>query len=116
MVGSNPAQVDPDRARREAFRAQRNVPDLLYPERRLEVVARKLNVSYLALSPHFQQLADETGVYLHGYARTKTLGIGHWNVKGHRQAGLRLADRICAVVKGDTPIIDAILPPAAIER
>ena len=47
-----------------------------------------------------QALADEEGLFLHGYKNT-VLGRGHWNETGHRIAGEIIADEVCARILAD---------------
>jgi hypothetical protein len=85
---SNPAQVDPDSARRERFARRLGVPDLFYPERRFREIGERHGFEVLNLAPILQREADSTGVVFHG---VKMYGEGHWNRAGHRRAGELIA-------------------------
>ena len=89
---SNGDQVSPDRHRREAFAQQLHVPDLLYPDRRIEALGQKEGFPVLTLAPILQSYADRHSVFLHGFG--SNLGNGHWNSEGHRQAGILIAERL----------------------
>lgn len=82
-------QVDPDPARRV-------VPggDPFAPERRLEALAARLDVPYVALAPALAEQAERTGTYFHGFPNTR-LGTGHWNADGHRAVAAAIASRVC---------------------
>ncbi len=92
---STPIQVDPSVEKRRAFARELRVPDLFYPDRRLQALGRAAGIPVLALAP---PLADETarsGSFLHGFPNTRP-GEGHWNAAGHRAAARLLAAWLCA--------------------
>jgi hypothetical protein len=98
---SNPLQVHPDRAVREAYQRTLGVADLFYPERRLSELGRREGFPVTALAPRMQQYAAEHQVYLHGFPNTKP-GDGHWNADGHGLAGQWIAESLlqhCATVE-----------------
>ncbi len=94
---STPIQVNPDPAARRRFAARLGVPDLFYPERRLQALARAEGIPALLLAPELARQATRTGTYLHGFPNTPP-GEGHWNAEGHRVAGNLLADWLCREV------------------
>lgn len=96
---STPIQVDPRVAKRQAFARELNVPDLLYPDRRLAAFGREAGIPFLALAPPLADYAAKTGRYLHGFPNTKP-GEGHWNAAGHREAARLLTAWICAGMPG----------------
>lgn len=101
---SNPLQVHPDRAVREAYQRTLGVADLFYPERRLSELGRREGFPVTALAPRMQQYATEQQVYLHGFSNTKP-GDGHWNADGHRLAGQWIAEALfghCATVETES--------------
>jgi len=86
-------QVHPDRKQREALQARLGVPDLFYPDRRLEALARREGLLAVAIAPEMQRLAEKSGTYFHGFG--EGLGRGHWNADGHRAAAEIIARRLC---------------------
>lgn len=92
---STPIQVDPDRAKRQAFARRLGVPDLFYPDRRLTELGRAAGIPVLTLAPPLADQAVKTGRYLHGFPNTKP-GEGHWNSAGHREAARLLTAWLCA--------------------
>jgi hypothetical protein len=81
-------QVHPDRALRESVQAQLGVPDLFYPDRRIEALARASGFTAVALAPAMQP----RGELLHGFDGG---GMGHWNARGHDVASEIIAARLC---------------------
>jgi hypothetical protein len=88
-------QVHPERRQREALQAELGVPDLLYPDRRLERFAARAGIRAIALAPEMQRLAEQTGAYFHGFERSG-MGRGHWNAQGHHVAAELIARRLCS--------------------
>lgn len=78
--------------------------DLFYPDSRIEELGRRVGFPVLNLAPAFQAYADQSHVFLHGFANTK-LGINHWNEAGHRLAGELIAARLCDLL-GNTVSAD----------
>ena len=91
-------QVHPDAKVREAMRAKLGVPDLFYPDRRLEQFARGQGLVAVPIAPEMQRLAESTGAYYHGFGE-KSLGKGHWNAAGHSAAAGIIARHLCAELK-----------------
>lgn len=107
---SNGIQVHPDAATRARFAARLGVDDLTYPDRRLTGFARDHGIPALALVFPLRRLAEERGVYLHGFEpapagggaesaapRVERWNRGHWNREGHRAAGALLARWLCGL-------------------
>jgi lysophospholipase L1-like esterase len=94
------AQVAPDLRARAAFlsrlRQTLAASDLLYAERRLAAFGERERIAVLPLAPLFQERSERDGTVLHGFARSGTLGAGHWNQAGHRLAAEVVAHWICA--------------------
>lgn len=90
---TNPVQVKPRSEGRQPQALKYNEKDLFYPERRINALSRRLGFPSLNLAPYFQRYADENNVLLHG-----SDGIGHWNEKGHRLAGRRIAEEVCEIL------------------
>jgi hypothetical protein len=87
-------QVHPRRELREALQAKLGVDDLLYPDRRLAEFGQKHGIRVLPLAPQMQRIAEERGIYLHGFENSG-MGRGHWNAEGHRLAAELIAQRLC---------------------
>ena len=87
-------QVHPERKLREALQAKLGVEDLLYPDRRLAEFGHKHGIRVLPLAPKMQRIAEERGIYLHGFENSG-MGRGHWNAEGHRLAAELIAQGLC---------------------
>jgi hypothetical protein len=82
-------QVTPDRAKKDRFLRELGAEDLYYPERRLGELGKREGIPVLNLAPSMAQEAEDRQVYFHAYHGI--LGVGHWNIEGHRAAGERIA-------------------------
>lgn len=102
---SNPDQVHPDVHHRQALARQLGVPDLLYPDRRIQTLAKREDIELLSLAEPLATYAEQHGVFLHGFQNTE-LGKGHWNAAGHRLAGKLMSERICLMVESIIPAKD----------
>ena len=89
------AQVHPDRNLRSALAAKIGVADLFYPDRRIAEYARRTGIEAIVLAPEMQRLADERGIFFHGFENVG-IGIGHWNAQGHRAAADLIARQLCS--------------------
>lgn len=90
---SNGPQVNPDPAVRKKFKDNFKIDDEFYPEHRIAKLGEHEQFTVLNLAPMLQSYAEQNHVYLHGFGRL--LGLGHWNVEGHRVAGEIIARQIC---------------------
>ena len=88
-------QVHPDRQVREREQAKLGIPDLFYPDRRIEAYARKQGIAVVPLTYEMQRLAERRRIYFHGFPNTR-MGIGHWNENGHRVAAEIIAGHLCS--------------------
>jgi hypothetical protein len=95
---SIPMQVHPDAKARQEVCNKLNVPDLLYPDRRLKQCTDREGIAFLDLVPELLKHAESTGKSLHGFAKTNNLGTGHWNAEGHRLAGEAMARWACSLL------------------
>ncbi|HEX6203296.1 MAG TPA: SGNH/GDSL hydrolase family protein [Thermoanaerobaculia bacterium] len=117
---SNGIQVHPDAATRRSFAARLGVPDLTYPDRRLAAFARRHGIPALPLVFPLARLAEERGLYLHGFAEPppdaagdlSRWNQGHWNPRGHHAAGTLLADWLCRQALPPNRRPTAPTPPA----
>jgi hypothetical protein len=88
-------QVHPSAEARASFLRTLGAPDLFYPDRRLARFAARHGIAVVPLAPAMQRLADETGIFFHGFPGSG-MGLGHWNELGHRAAAQLIAQRLCA--------------------
>lgn len=91
---TNGIQVHPDVGARERFATQLGVPDLLYPDRRIEALARAEGIAFHMLAPPLAAWAAEHQTCIHGFDNA-TPCDGHWNEHGHRLAAEELAAVLC---------------------
>jgi lysophospholipase L1-like esterase len=96
---STPEQLWPDRGERQAF-FRRAGEDPFAREKRLAGLLSALRVPYIPLAEAMRDQADQNRLILHGF-QGQQLGVGHWNVTGHRLAAELLARRLCD--PGDAP-------------
>ncbi len=92
---TNGIQVHPDPAMREAFAKKMGVQDLYGPERRISALGARESFPVLTLAQTLGAFAEGGNRFLHGFANA-TIGEGHWNAEGHRQAGVEMANILCA--------------------
>jgi hypothetical protein len=97
---SNGIQVHPDPAARRHFAEKLDVADLLYPDRRIERLARDENIPFLMLVPALREWAQTHGLCVHGFRNAVPCG-GHWNEYGHQVAGERIAAALCRELLAD---------------
>lgn len=93
MTLSNPPQVLPAPASREAFLQRVGAKDIFYPDNRIAQFCRHEGIAVAMLAPAMRQYAQQKNLMLHGFG--KDIGNGHWNVAGHHIAGQLAADEIC---------------------
>jgi hypothetical protein len=91
---SNGIQVYPNQQVRQNFQQRLGVPDLLYPDKRIESFCRAENIPVIMLAPLLQAYADQHQAFLHGFPGN--IGYGHWNHLGHRVAGELIAKEMCS--------------------
>ena len=96
MTLSNPPQVLPALASREAFLQRVGAKDIFYPDNRIAQFCRHESIAVETLAPAMQQYAQQNNLMLHGFG--KDIGNGHWNVAGHHIAGQLAADEICKLL------------------
>src|ERR1041385_847494 len=96
MTLSNPPQVLPTPASREAFLQRVGAKDIFYPDHRIAQFCGHAGISVATLAPAMQQYAQQNNVMLHGFGRD--VGNGHWNVAGHHLAGQLAAEEICKLL------------------
>lgn len=101
---SNPDQVHPDLQHREAVARQLGVPDLFYPDRRLQTLAKREGIELLTLAEPLAVFAEQQGIFLHGFQNTQ-MGQGHWNASAHQFAGHLMSERICAMLAPHDPVV-----------
>jgi len=97
-------QVHPDGKVRLAFARKLDIPNLDYPERRLQALGRQRGFGVITLSEPMRRYAETRKVFLHGFANTEP-GTGHWNAAGHRLAGQLIAAGIRGHLKRE-PALD----------
>jgi GDSL-like Lipase/Acylhydrolase family len=96
MTLSNPPQVLPAPASREAFLRRVGAQDIFYPDNRIAQFCRREGIAVTTLAPAMQEYAEQNNVMLHGFG--KDIGNGHWNVAGHHLAGQLAAYEICKLL------------------
>ena len=92
-------QVDPDPERRARNATQRSIQDLFYSDKRLYRLSRGIGFQMIPLAVAMSEVAERANVYFHGFANT-TMGVGHWNRRGHSVAGQIIAKEICQASPG----------------
>ena len=75
-------QVDPVKRHREEIEERIGVNNLLYPDERILEMGAKAGFEVYAPTKYLQEIAEKSGIYLHGFSNTRP-GIGHLNVEGH---------------------------------
>src|SRR4051794_35033705 len=91
---ANGIDVDPDKAKRDAFAAGLGAADLSYADRRVAGWAEDLRVPYLSLVAPLRTWAEAHGSCVDGFANAVPC-FGHFNEQGHRITGQALATMIC---------------------
>jgi hypothetical protein len=91
---SNGFQVNPDQHKRQEYADSLGVDDLLYPDRRMEQLAREEAIEFVMLAPPLLAWAQEHRECVHGFDNTEPCS-GHWNAQGHREAGKLIAQSMC---------------------
>jgi hypothetical protein len=88
-------QVHPDINVRNRFMEKAGVNNLYYPDNRIKNLAEKNKIPHVILAHKFAAYAKRTGEFLHGFERTGTEGVGHWNENGHRMGGHLISEKMC---------------------
>jgi hypothetical protein len=96
VIGAS-IQVHPDPSTRRREGEKYGITNWFYPDRRIEKLCDEEGIPVLLLGPRFQEYAEKSGVFMHGFS--SSLGRGHWNVEGHRLAGNIVADWLCWYLK-----------------
>ena len=98
LVG-DPKQVHYDQPYlQKTFMKQYNINDMLYPNKRIEILGERLDFPVLDLATPFRDYAVENRVCLHGFENT-SLCTGHWNREGHQLAGEIITKNLCRQLK-----------------
>jgi len=109
-------QVSPDPARRQQFCQQLGLPNLSYPDLRLQELATKQQIPLILLAPTVAAYTAEHNVYVNGGVLLPP-GVGHFNELGHRLAGTliasELASRSAWIAGSASPITNTPQPPIA---
>ncbi len=71
----------------------------LYPQKRLALLAERIDVSLIDLYPDFRERFLRDNEYLFGLVPEQN-GDGHWNPGGHRLAASVLSQRLCKALGG----------------
>ncbi|MBM3811921.1 MAG: hypothetical protein FJW20_09830 [Acidimicrobiia bacterium] len=87
-------QIHPDLEVRRRLQEHMGVPDLYYPDRRLEELTSRAKIDYFSLTKPMGDYAVKNQVYLSGFVNTAP-GDGHPNEKGHRLIADLLHQRLC---------------------
>lgn len=91
---SNGIQVHPDPEIREAYASRLGVDNLFYPDRRIEIIARALEIPYVLTAADLEQIAQRDNIYVHGFDNAEP-GFGHWNENGHAWGARLIAPAVC---------------------
>jgi len=86
-------QLHPDADVRSQFANDLGVPDLFYPERRIEALGKDHDFDVVALSRPMLDAATRDRKFFHGF-EGNGLGTGHWNPAGHRLAAELIAEAL----------------------
>lgn len=98
VVLSEELQVYPGERGRARLLRKAGVADPLYPNRRLEALARTDGFGFLSCTEPLQRYADQHHAFVHGCSE-HSLGHGHWNALGHELAGSLIAAKVCEMLR-----------------
>lgn len=85
----DPIQIHPDPSMSRAVANRLNVPDLFYPERRIQEWCARRDIPVVALARPMSDYAMQHNVFLAGFKGS--FGEGHWNPNGHQIAAQTMA-------------------------
>ncbi|TKB75406.1 MAG: SGNH/GDSL hydrolase family protein [Nitrospira sp.] len=91
---SSAPQVHPDPRGRRNLADHLGVPNLLYPDHRIQALGTREDFPVFTLAPLLERYAEAHQEFLH-FTRSG-VGTGHWNREGHRLAGELIAQKVCA--------------------
>ncbi|NEO55823.1 MAG: SGNH/GDSL hydrolase family protein [Okeania sp. SIO3B5] len=91
---SDSHQVLPDIQKHDEFRKSLNVPNLFYPDIRLEKFGKEENIPVYTLAGPIWNEVKKTGKCLHGFDNAIPCG-GHWNIEGHKFVGETMTNYLC---------------------
>jgi hypothetical protein len=89
---TNPIQVLPDTAAVRDYMVSIGVSSLSYADERIAAVGVGCGFTVITLAEPLWNHVRRTGEFLHGFGARK--GTGHWNEKGHRVAGMIIAEAV----------------------
>jgi len=94
---SDSYQVTPNEDQRSWFTERYNLPDLFYPDRRMNALGEREDIRVFNSAPGLWAAAIEEGECLHGFENAVPCG-GHWNQKGSRIAAELVAEFLCPLL------------------
>ena len=101
-------QINPD----PEYRAQRlkaiGSENLFYWNRRIQTFAEERDIEVVNLDQEMFDYSVRNQVCLYGFENAVPCG-GHWNEEGHRLAGERMAESICALLESSNAT-DPVVP------
>lgn len=95
-------QVHPDSAKRARFLERIGATSFDYPAARLADIAARHQISLLDLAPPMLSYAEQHHAPLYGFPRA-VLGLGHWNLDGHRVGGETIGRWLCETLAPEGP-------------
>jgi hypothetical protein len=103
-------QDDPKPIFRAKYMRMVHSDNLFYPDDHLREIGQQHGFAVINLPKPMQEYAEAHRVYLHGFANTN-LGVGHWNVEGHRLAGTLLGEGVRRLLDDSDAPAEATTPP-----
>ena len=91
---SNPAQVYPDSSFRKSLTKKINNNDLFYPDKRIKKLGKEEGFLVINLAKKMKDYAEENQIFLHGFSKD-IMGVGHWNIAGHKIASQIISEEMC---------------------
>ncbi len=105
-------QDDPNPKFRAKYMHMVHSDNLFYPDDHIRELGKREGFAVLNLPKPMQEYAEAHRVFLHGFSNT-TPGTGHWNVEGHRIAGVLIGERIRRLLNDSQPSATPAPPAAA---